>query len=486
MEGEEAEHNIATGLAIMFLGMVFMVGFLFFMLAYPDDQVRHYSVRIVSSTVIIFMAIAIEYAALLSHCVAKLTGWKDGWKNRILPFFFYWSLTILVCYKVRHSHLNMVGAKSVLSHVSAFVAIYFFSDVMYICAIQVQGSDSQGTYWRFFLRCLVTTGAAAFLWILRVVTMKLVHRLPYDCVIPEDLFNGHDHPELEGVDEQGEIGETGIRSVHPEEADTTDTPCTVLRFAEHIQEAINEASWLVLSYLFVKFLLYKTVLEIFELRHMSDTYDQRARHWSIHNEHVVDAVCAMAAVVVTFQLAILSLNWYFSSFYFHRALSTVFAMSSAWSSMHFCTCVLMTRVSEEHCVLVLMAFFMTPLAGLLVLGADYLADTGVISDDLADTLVTSYGFMIGFSWEKAYHSATHILLEDYFEGKIYHEENEDLKFLWTVAICAASVLIMFPGWRYLILPSALRPLPPRRPVHAKTGQSCEDLPPETVASFVKG
>jgi len=78
MEGEEAEHNIATGLAIMFLGMVFMVGFLFFMLAYPDDQVRHYSVRIVSSTVIIFMAIAIEYAALLSHCVAKLT-WLERW-----------------------------------------------------------------------------------------------------------------------------------------------------------------------------------------------------------------------------------------------------------------------------------------------------------------------------------------------------------------------------------------------------------------------
>lgn len=25
-------------------------------------------------------------------------------------------------------------------------------------------------------------------------------------------------------------------------------------------------------------------------------------------------------------------------------------------------------------------------------------------------LLRSYGFMIGFSWEKAYHSATHILL----------------------------------------------------------------------------
>lgn len=28
----------------------------------------------------------------------------------------------------------------------------------------------------------------------------------------------------------------------------------------------------------------------------------------------------------------------------------------------------------------------------------------------------------------------------FFWGKIYHEENEDLKFLWTVAICAASEL----------------------------------------------
>ena len=64
------------------------------------------------------------------------------------------------------------------------------------------------------------------------------------------------------------------------------------------------------------------------------------------------------------------------------------------------------------------------------------------------------------------------------------KSQEDVKFAWTVAICAGAVsrlqvsqnfpsrpvtakaLIMLPGWRYLILPSALKPMPPRE----KSGQ----------------
>lgn len=89
---EFRDHQIATGLSIMFLGMVFLVGFVAWMIAYPDKQVKHYCVRICSSTVVIFMAIAIDHAAIFFTIVDALTGLK-GWKLAVAPFFLYWSLT---------------------------------------------------------------------------------------------------------------------------------------------------------------------------------------------------------------------------------------------------------------------------------------------------------------------------------------------------------------------------------------------------------
>eukprot|EP00438_Fugacium_kawagutii_P036651 Skav209277 [mRNA] locus=scaffold1552:352976:353717:+ [translate_table: standard] len=72
--------------------------------------------------------------------------------------------------------------------------------------------------------------------------------------------------------------------------------------------------------------------------------------------------------------------------------------------------------------------------------------------------------MIGFSWEKAFHSSVHLLMDDYFDGgRLYESHGEaHVKFLITVAVCAGAVVLMLPGWRYLILPSALKPMPPRK------------------------
>eukprot|EP00435_Cladocopium_sp_Y103_P058415 s444_g20.t1 len=469
---ENMEHALATGLAAMFLGVIFLAGFVSFILAYPDDQVRYYCVRIASSTVVIFLAISIEYAALLSTFIAKITGWTDDWKTRVLPFFFYWFLTLFVSYKVRHSHLNMVAAKSVLSHVAAFVAIYLISNVMYTFTSEI--GDEEASMRRFAARFGILMGFGIVFWILRVLTMQLVYRLPYDCPFPE---RSSDHAEIgharvhEGTaQEQNEHNEEGHESL---DAGMKDSPHSVLHFAEEIQEAFMESSLIVLSYLATKFLAYKTILEYCGLDHKDETYVQRRKFWTISNDHVQSAVVAMAVVTIVAQFFLVVLDRRFSSLYMHHALPTFLCMCVAWSFMHFCKCLLMVPISEAHCILVSLAFLMTPAAGLLVMLADYFADAGHISDDLADVLVTSYGFMIGFSWEKAYHSSTHLLLDDYFSrGILYAKDNEDAKFIWTIAICAGAALIMLPGWRFLVLPSALKPMPPRLPLKTRKSQIC--------------
>ncbi|CAE7266635.1 ynaI [Symbiodinium natans] len=125
--------------------------------------------------------------------------------------------------------------------------------------------------------------------------------------------------------------------------------------------------------------------------------------------------------------------------------------------------------AKDNCILILTAFGMTPLAGVLlaeqlmplVIVADRMADTGMISEPLADSLVTSYGFMIGFSWEKAFASASNLLIGEYFEGSKTVRPHGPYEFWTGLGVCAALVLVMLPGWRFLILPHALRPLPPR-------------------------
>lgn len=464
-EKQRMEHALATGLAAMFLGVVFLAGFISFILAYPDDQVRYYCVKIASSTVVIFVAVSIEYASLLSYSVEKITGWNYGWRTRVLPFFFYWFLTLFVSYKVRHSHLNMVAAKSVLSHVAAFEIIYLISDVMYTYTSEI-GHNKEASKRRLAARFGVLIGFGVFFWILRVLTMQLLYRLPYDCPFPE-RSSDHSEPDHalvhEAPEEQYEYSKEGHESL---DAGQKDSPQSLLHFAEEMEEAFLEASLLVLSYLATKFLAYKTVLEFCSLDHKDESYVARRTFWNISNDHVLSAIEAMAVVTIIAQFFLVVLDRRFSSRYMHHAIPTFLAMCVAWSFMHFCKCLLMVPISEAHCILVLLAFLMTPAAGLLVMLADYFADSGHISDDLADRLVTNYGFMIGFSWEKAYHSSTHLLLEDYFSrGILYTKDNEDAKFIWTVAICAAAALIMFPGWRFLVLPSALKPMPPRLPLN---------------------
>lgn len=469
-ETQKLEKALATGLAAMFLGVVFLAGFISFILAYPDDQVRYYCVRIASSTVVIFLAITIEYAAFLSTLVEKITGWTDEWKTKVLPLFFYWFLTLFVSYKVRHSHVNMVAAKSVLSHVAAFVAIYLISDVMYKFTSEI--GDKEASKRRLAARFGVLIGFGIFFWILRVLTMQLLYRLPYDCPFPErssdDSEPGHAlvH-EAPGEQYNSEEGHESL------DAGKKDSPQSLLHFAEEMEEAFMESSLVVLSYLAIKFLAYKTVLEFCGLDHKDESYVQRRTFWTISNDHVQSAVVAMAVATITIQFLLVVLDRRFSSRYMHHALPTFLSMCVAWSFMHFCKCLLMVPICEAHCILVLLAFLMTPAAGMLVMLADYFADTGHISDDLADVLVTSYGFMIGFSWEKAYHSSAHLLLDDYFsQGILYAKENEDEKFIWTVAICATAALIMLPGWRFLVLPSALKPMPPRLPLKIpKTSQT---------------
>ncbi|CAJ1445157.1 unnamed protein product [Effrenium voratum] len=259
----EMDHMMAVGLAIMFLGMIFVAGLVAMVIAYPDPQIRHYCVRICSSTVVIFIAIAIEHAALISTLIGHFTGLKHGWRASIIPFCGYWCITILVSFKVRHNHLNFHAARMVLSHVTAFVAMFGCSDVLFKFGY-TKSTESMPKWQAVAYRCALWCCFAIFSRTLRKVTYQIVIRLPFTCEVP-----GHGHGqghEAEGDSHEGHAEHTAAEA-HGEHAHTAvDTPESVAHFIEEVDEALEEAALIVLSYLAVKFLVYKTVLEVFDLR----------------------------------------------------------------------------------------------------------------------------------------------------------------------------------------------------------------------------
>lgn len=212
----------------------------------------------------------------------------------------------------------------------------------------------------------------------------------------------------------------------------------------------------------MKFLVTKTLLEVWDLKHLQNTYEARETHWKLSNDTVIEVLLVMALEVLFLNVCIIFLDRVSSGLHRFHTLATFLSMCMAWSSMRFVRCVIMIPISEDNCILILTAFAMTPMAGLLVIAADKMADTGVISEPLADSLVTSYGFMIGFSWEKAFASASNLLIGEYVEGGSSTMRPHGPYEFWTgIAVCAALVVVMLPGWRFLILPNALKPLPPR-------------------------
>mmetsp|Transcript_41023 Transcript_41023/g.95360 ORF Transcript_41023/g.95360 Transcript_41023/m.95360 type:complete len:564 (+) Transcript_41023:73-1764(+) len=443
---EAQDTQIATGLSIMFLGMIFLVGFVAWLISYPDKQVRHYCVRTASSTVVIFMAIAIDHACIVFTVTEYITGWQ-GWKLAVAPFFAYWTLTIFVSFKLRSQPLNMAAARNVISHVSAFIAITAFSDMLYKLSSKKSFEPWQALSCRVGAWLTMMVAFRALRWLSGI----LLRRLPYGCEVPPD---GEHHADgLAGHAEHDHNHQGG-----------EDTPESVAVFIEEVEEALEEASLIAMSYLFTKFLVYKTVLEVFDLKYQEATYDQRANFWKVGNEAVVEAVLVIVCVVVFLNCFIVLLDRsVVAGLDRYREMSTFLSMCMAWSFMRLVRCLIMMPISEDNCILILTAFAMTPMSGLLVVAADHLADTGMISEALANTLVTSYGFMIGFSWEKAFASASNLLLGEYFHiSHGDHKRPNDIAAFWTgLGVCIALVTVMFPGWRYLILPHALKPIPPR-------------------------
>jgi len=460
---EVLDHQIAIGLAIMFLGMIFMAGLLAMVIAYPDPQIRHYCVRICSSTVVIFIAIGIQHAALVSTTIGHYTGLKSGWRSVVHTFPLYWCATIYVCFKVRHRHIDFRAVGFVFSHILAFDAIFAGSDLLYKFGY-TRNTESKPMWQAVVYRCVLWCIFVLFFYVLLKITLKVLLRLPFTCEVPDVLHHGHGEVSS-GHSHEG--GHAAVDIPHAEHAHSAvDTPESVAEFIEELYESFEEAGLLALSYLANKFLIYKTTLETYDLKHAQGSYDSRELLWNVKNCSVLHAVATLAGWILLLNLAIVCMDHLLSSIRTYQAVSSFFSMCVAWASMHLCKCVIMMEISEEACVLILTAFAMTPVAGLFVIVADKMADADLITDELADTLVTSYGFMIGFSWEKAYAEASHLLMGDNKQSangtaNPWKESMFNPEFCFRVAMCFALVLVMFPGWRFLILPHALKPVPPR-------------------------
>lgn len=102
-------------------------------------------------------------------------------------------------------------------------------------------------------------------------------------------------------------------------------------------------------------------------------------------------------------------------------------------------------------VTVAMTVALTSVAAIFII--DKIADLEEVPQNIEDCMresVTSFGFLIGFSWEHAFHQS----IED-ISSEIPAADNVH-KALRCFLFCVAVVIIVFPAYRWYIVPTVYR------------------------------
>mmetsp|Transcript_40178 Transcript_40178/g.92956 ORF Transcript_40178/g.92956 Transcript_40178/m.92956 type:complete len:542 (-) Transcript_40178:30-1655(-) len=418
----EEQEEIGFGLAVFFFATLMWDMFLLWMLLSPDPQVRSYSVKTISSCMAIFMALSIEHAELglvvNGFALKKIKG---------LLFCLHWVAIPMVTWGLRGSHVNFAAAVHILAHVAAFLGICTANKLF----VKVRkATESYG-----HVSCIGAQGAcllalAALAWGAVLLTRRIIRgRL------------GLGSPEHEPASHDAEAHHSSL---------------TKAEFLQEVDEANMEAACILVSYLAKNWIVFSLFLwcgfGFTESDLMTLEKPEESRMFITYLSAVTLGIYGVLAILQGAAPYILQ-----NSAYKHYL--TLLNFTTAWTSAALIKWITCFFLLDETCIRVTSAMICTILGCSLLILVDKLADFSLIGEPEAEALVKTFGFMIGCSWEKAFAAASHEIVKHLQHlNLINHEsfENED-----QVVISIVTVLVLLPGWRYLVLPKALQPTPPR-------------------------
>lgn len=489
-EVKTKQRQLGIGLSESLMAAVPWNMFVLWMVMYPDPQVKVYSVKTLSTCMIIFCALSIESLQLgyASHHV--LEG----------PIFLmYWAAVSGVGFYLRHHHQGMVAFLAILSHVSAFVAVRMFSELFEKVADR---HEHKGKCYVIGIHVVFTIITTCILRAMIWVTTLLLHKI--DFKDKQEELSDHpehtDHPQVDASQQDSPVavaqGGTEVKEDHSKaedvEADhpvvtagiyldheTKDEQTDAEPSSEHhpahhhslkemvieeIEEANLDACVIIVSCLAKKCLAEMILMsldvgdDIFKALPLKK-FDPVSYHLALALFCAV-TIGLYALTAVCHIKALSHLN--------QRFLTLSLAFTAAWMSIICVKLIVKQMVEDTTCLSILSALFVTPICCLMIIVLDKFADFELIRESSAEDLLTGFGAVIGFAWEKAFHAADEAVVEDVthqlrhapavgiFSGLSEHQMD--------VLVALGVIAFILPGWRYLVLPMALQPIPPRKPL----------------------
>lgn len=452
---EVDQEKIGFGLSVSLLATILWDMFLLYMLMNPDPQVKSYSLKAVNTCMIIFMALSIEHS-LTAH---DLFGMD---LPRMAPMFFVmcWKTVCgLALYFRRfqgHPH-NFAAAIALTSHILAFLGMSTFKRVIKQLR-NVTSTFGLGKDQLAQACCLVFIGICFKVAI--VLSVTIVEKLlPADdaeeATLPQEpMHQSTAGPQTDELGLQPQATESKTDSATyaaSSSAAVTESHNSALStkdVVEELEENLTDAFCLFLSYL-VKNLILSSIFSYFGVPEKANPREKVYQYPDEYKSFILAFGCILVSVYVLLWILGHALHGY-------RATLLFLSFLTSWMSASFVRWTVCAFIQKPSCLLVISAVICSVFCCIGLVVVDKLADWRMMYENTAEELIVVFGFVIGCSWEKAFEQSTHDIIEFVDFERLDVKEDEG-----RLVLTAILVAIMLPGWRFLVLPSALKPTPPR-------------------------
>jgi hypothetical protein len=438
--------------AYLLIGFTVFAALILYVVNYPDPQVENYGNKIVSTGMSVCCAVLLENIfmyRLKPIAVVAMMNWFDiakgsrahAWTSFVTSFsiFIVWYAIIsIAAFHVRTSGDDLYAVKAYIAHVTAFMAIHAFG---YMEKSQCKMCENYDQ------------GLSCYIWSL-IFSVLIVYACTF--VGQSVLSQIEARHEAKTAASKQKATQDGTADAPPDMAAGHSSGSS--HEGDHHKdhwvhtalEGEGDAAAIVLSFLVRQLVLFAATGRIPSTK--GDSFHHDSENWTwLFGAIALNVVLLVIATIVKEKYVWASNEGDFGAAGQNLHVSQfVLSMCMGWNCLTAAHWFMQSQVKHPAAWNIGTAFAVTPIAFLVIIIVDKLADfqfVGALSEPL---ILNSAGLVLGFSWEVAFASGIDEV------GKTVENAN-----LLCILLMAALICIILPAWRIYIVPRAAKPVPPR-------------------------
>jgi len=423
-EGEAEEKHgaspVESAISVMLLGSIGFQMLLFYLVHWEDADIRRYAWRVISQTISIFCAVLLfqGFNGLIEEYLVEGAG--EFWEVVIdMGQMVFWLTAMQLMLAITSGAVNElwggtrpdmkdveINVKSLallLSHVAGFSAINAWGSMQHV----VFGRNP-------FVALLV---------------------LPIACFGLLFVYHGFD-----------------IFREHVSKSDDGEVDEYEEKWDEETEECENDVAGLSLSFLTVQAIRFAVG------GHLPDT--EGGEPLGLMRDHGLTQwltligcgmVCGALGISLLYMEGLLSHDS--AGYEFKRRCLSIcgdyFTFGNAWCLYYGVEWALSSQLvgSEEALLHVIISLFLSAVAFMMIFVLDKVIDNELVgegSEQAVETIILAFGVLVGFAWEQSFDAAVGVVA-DAMEGRFPKAGSK-------LVMSMVLVIIVFPAWRFYILP----------------------------------